>query len=861
MQCEAEVQPARHWQIFMNPHTHYDIGFTHPQPEVIERLAHDMVDAIRFCEETADYPAESRYRWTVEVTGLMKNFIERYPELVEKMMKLVREDRIEICGFNLNMPTEVVGHEELIRCLYDAQKLRDAYGVKIDTAQINDVPGYTWALADLLPEAGIHRVSFRANSIRGNFLWFREGAVQRPFYWQGPAGGRVFMWYTDTYRDGNFFREPGLHENEFLDAIRRNEATGYAMDYVQLRMGGDNLPPELNTSKNAKAWNETYLWPRVVVSTNREFLEPLERDYGRQCKTFRGDIPSWWADGPASAARENGIVRLLHDELVTTEGLWTLASLHKPGVAYPRKAIDDAYNKMLHFDEHTWGASGSISEPKSENTLGQWAFKKAYADDAKRMGDELRRDAVAALAAGLVAEKSPAPANERLVALVNPLAWERSDVVSLPLDGSPLAGAGGIRVVDTRTGKPVEVQMSADGRTAFFVAEELPSLGYAVFAVSPGDAAAPKSLDPKPELENRFYRIEVSPQAAGWISWRDKLLERELLDRKAKYLGNQPIHERSLDGRDAITAKNPTRFERVVPGDGKIVRRTAGPVFDEFVLETSLPTVPSIRQSIRLYHGLKMVDVENVIDKQEMFEPEGVYFAFPFDVPKPTMRVEIADASMRLGVDQLTYSCQDFYAIQHWLDAAGDGIGVIWAPLECPLVTAGGMNAYQWADKIDFSKAHVFSWVMNNYWVCNFKNGQSGRTTLRYRLTSYAGEQDPARATRFAWQPFQPILPIWLDGKPAENERSFASVDGESVLLGCLKTAETKDCLIVRLLEMRGEPAEAVLRLNPPRGRTVARAFRANCLEVEQQPLDVADGSIRLKLKPNEIATVGVEVK
>jgi hypothetical protein len=173
---------------------------------------------------------------------------------------------------------------------------------------------------------------------------------------------------------------------------------------------------------------------------------------------------------------------------------------------------------------------------------------------------------------------------------------------------------------------------------------------YAVFAVSPGDAAAPKSLDLKPELENRFYRIEISPQAAGWVSWRDKLLGRELLDRKAKYLGNQPIHERSLDGRDAITAKHPTRFERVVPGEGKIVRRTAGPVFDELVLDTSLPTVPSIRQSIRLYHGLKMVDVENVLDKQELFEPEGVYFAFPFDVPKPTMRVEIADASMRLDV-------------------------------------------------------------------------------------------------------------------------------------------------------------------------------------------------------------------
>ena len=53
-----------------------------------------------------------------------------------------------------------------------------------------------------------------------------------------------------------------------------------------------------------------------------------------------------------------------------------------------------------------------------------------------------------------------------------------------------------------------------------------------------------------------------------------------------------------------------------------------------------------------------------------------------------------------MGIDQLTYTCQDFFAIQHWHDAAPtdageDSVGVIWAPLECPLITAGDMNAYQ----------------------------------------------------------------------------------------------------------------------------------------------------------------------
>ena len=60
---------------------------------------------------------------------------------------------------------------------------------------------------------------------------------------------------------------------------------------------------------------------------------------------------------------------------------------------------------------------------------------------------------------------------------------------------------------------------------------------------------------------------------------------------------------------------------------------------------------------------------------------------------------------------------------------------------------------------------------------------------------------------------------------------------------------------------MRGKPAEATLRFDLPNGRKIARAFRANCLEVEQEVLSVSGGRIPLKLKPNEIMTVGVEVE
>ena len=83
----------------------------------------------------------------VEVNALVRNYIERHTEAqVARFMDHVRKGDVEICGFYLNMPTEVTGHEEMIRCLYYAQELRRKYGVRIDSAMIHDVPGYAWSL-------------------------------------------------------------------------------------------------------------------------------------------------------------------------------------------------------------------------------------------------------------------------------------------------------------------------------------------------------------------------------------------------------------------------------------------------------------------------------------------------------------------------------------------------------------------------------------------------------------------------------------------------------------------------------------------------------------------------------------------
>ena len=851
------VKPAREWTFYMTEHTHYDIGFTAPQPIVIERLSRDMDNVVPFVEETADWPEESRFKWTVEVSGLLRNYVERHSEQeVARLMDLVRQGSVEICGYYLNMPTELVGHEELIRCLYYAREVREKYNVVIDTAMIDDVPGYAWALPEVFVEAGISRAAFRANSIRGQFLWYREGAVPRPFYWESPDGSRLFTWYTDSYREGNFWRQPGLQEEWFIRIIRRNEAAGCWVNDIQLRMGGDNLAPDLDVSRNVRAWNEKYIWPKTVVATNRDFLEALEKRYGHRCQTFRGDIPSWWAEGPASSAMETGINRLGHDRLVSAETLWAAAWLSDPDIDYPRGTINAAYDNMIHFDEHTWGASDAVRAPKSRNTRVQWGLKARYAYTARDLTDELQDDALGRLS------RSIAAPGAHSVAVWNTLAWPRTDVVELSLLDTPFAGVSRLAVTDARTGEAVPAQVTDDGTTAVFVARDLPPVGYAVFTVARTSAEPPESPQP-PErtLENEFYRIELSKELDGIASWHDKQLNRELLDAKADFRGNQALHEKPIGGRIAIGRKKPVEFERTASMSGTMVQRVSGRVFQQLTFKTSLPGCPEIRQTVRLYNDLKLVDISNVVAKDEIVEPEGVYFAFPFDVPTPTIRFQIADAVMQPGKDQLALTCHDFYSIQQWADVAGDGFGIVFAPLEAPLVVPSDLNVYKWADKLTFDKGHLYSLALNNYWFTNFRAVQSGQIPSRYRLTSYAGGHDPIRATQFAWQPFYPPLTSWLtaDGRgtwPVAG--SLIRAEGDPVVISCIKVAESGDAIIVRLLEMRGQPSRCKLTFTLPVRRQVTRAYAATVLEEPGQSLPVSGNAVTVELRPNEIFTVGV---
>ena len=55
-----------------------------------------------------------------------------------------------------------------------------------------------------------------------------------------------------------------------------------------------------------------------------------------------------------------------------------------PG-SFPAEDYDDAWRNVLLWDEHTWGAHNSVSDPDLPSVEEQWRIKRQFALDADAM--------------------------------------------------------------------------------------------------------------------------------------------------------------------------------------------------------------------------------------------------------------------------------------------------------------------------------------------------------------------------------------------------------------------------------------------------------------------------------------------
>ncbi|MCE5269204.1 MAG: hypothetical protein LLG00_15110 [Planctomycetaceae bacterium] len=788
MAADTVAKPERQWTVYLLPHSHVDIGYTHVQPEVVKKQWDNIDAALELCRKTANYPDGARFKWNTEVLWAVDSYLTEQPvEKQQRLIDAIRAGQVELQALYGNELTGLCRPEELLRLCECSQRLAKRCGVKIRSAMISDVPGYIWGVVPALSQAGVKYFSIGPNF--GDRIGHTMTTwTDKPFYWLGPDGKeKLLCWIPYMgYALGHTKYQLNPRVQELVENL---EKKGYPYDIVQLRwnVGGDNGPPDEKLPEVVKSWNAKNTRVKMVIATAGDAFAAFEKRYGDKLPSFRGDWTPYWEDGAASSARETGLARTAAERLVQAESLWAMLD----PAHYPVEKFTSAWRNVMLYNEHTWGAFNSVSEPDKPFVKGQWKIKRAFALDGDRMSREL-------LDAGVrgAAENSPTA-----IDVFNTSSWPRTELVVLPKE----LAAGGDGVTGLDDPSAVASQRLSTGELAF-LAKSIPPFAAKRYLIGNTPQLAGVASADGVTLQTPTVTVRLDPASGAIASLFSRAIGVGLCNTGSDVGLNHYYYVRDA---------KPEKAQRA--GPAKITVKERGPLVATLLVESDAPGCAKLTREIRVVDGLDQVDIINVLDKKAVRQKESVFLGFSFNVPDAKVRLDVPWAVIQPEIDQLPGACKNWFSVGRWADVSNNDYGVTLATLDAPLMEMGAIapDKPEGGNYMDCWLKHatpsqtLYSYIMNNHWHTNYRADQEGPATFRYAVRPHK-QYDAVAAQRFGIECSQPLVVLPARGE-APSGKSLLTVDTPDVIVASVKPSADHKAYIVRLFGAAGRAAKANL--------------------------------------------------
>jgi alpha-mannosidase len=771
------IKPVNKREIYILSYSHNDIGYTDLQPNIEKKQWRNLDEALRLIALTKDYPEGSRYKWNMEVLWSLESYLKQATDSKRReVMQAVKAGSVGLNALYANILTGLANSVEMTHFTDFARTLDTSWSLAITSALVSDIPGFTWGIVPTLAQSGVKYFSISPNP--GDRIGYTiEQWGDKPFYWKSQSGKeRILTWVAGesyaSFHEGDLSK---LGDEKLFKLFRKLDEKKYPYEILQLpyTVGGDNGPPDPNLSDFVKKWNERYATPRLIIATHEEMFREFERRYGASLPSVAGDFTPYWEDGAASSAYETSLNRQASDRLIQNQALWSMRS----PASFPDTEFAAAWRNVIFYDEHTWGAYNSISEPDAPLVKNQWAIKRQFAvsaDSISRMvGPEIRVD--------------------EGIEVYNTQSWSRSDVVRIP---GPESQAGE-RVVDVQ-GNQIPSQRLSTGELAVLV-KDLQPLSARRIIVKKGAAYAPGTLEASGNmLGNNLFTLTLnkSTGAIDMLTWKRNGLQ--LVDGTRGGL-NTFLYVSGTDPGNAKTVSNV-----------KISVKERGKLMSSLLVTADAPGCRNYSYEVTVYDGIDRVDITNWIDKEPIRAKEGVHISFPFNVPEGQVRYNVGFGVVRPELDQLPGACKNFFSIESWVDISDDQRGVTWASVDAPLIEIGTITAEKpWLEESKPAQ-NLYSYVMNNYWHTNYKADQEGEVLFRYSLRPHGGYQQE-EAARFGLERRQPLIVV-PGPALANQEKPLFSLEGQRVI--ALETRPVPGGWLVLLYNPTDEPESVKVAWN-----------------------------------------------
>lgn len=862
----TKIAPAKKWTVAIIPHEHLDVGFTDYPAKVAELHSQSIDAAEDLIRKTPDF------RWTLDGSWVANQYLSgRSAEARQHFLDHVRNGSIVIPPEFANQHTGNASLEALAESLYNQHRLAHEFNLPTaDAAQIVDVPSYTWAYASVLHDAGIKYLIAASNGWRAPITLLGRWNEKSPFYWEGPDGSRVLMWYSRAYLQAHtLFGGPWQVEAVrdalpvFLEAYTRPDYTANTAIVFGTQLENTALAKE--QSEIVAAVTRQYTWPKLEFSTVHSAMQQIEHEWRGEIPVYRGDFGPYWEDGYGSDAAFTAIHRENQHRIATAEIMGSAASTLDPLVRPDESKLNDAWLNELLYDEHTWTYVGATTQPQNHQSEDQIALKESRVTRARNDIDETIQRRWAQLEA-LVKPK------ENSIAVFNSLNWPRSGIVETDLpEGSEL--------IDASNGSPVPAEILWKGKgiplpgfgpgniRVKFLAVDVPAIGYKLYTIKPAQKSARNDKAIQGNIvENRFYRLTLDVASGSIASIFDKQLGRELVDQSSPYKFGAYIY---VTGGDDYPDNSLYRFGAglkppvLAPHQaqsGRIVSAKKTPLGLEIELESSDTNTPSIRTEILLPDSEKQILLAYHLHKDRVLTRESAYIAFPFAVDNPQFTYGSQSAWVNPAKDDLPGGSREWYLPTTWAAVYNQQVASAIVPIDAPLVNFGDIVRGNWPADFQPKSSTIFSWLMNNYWGTNFPAWQGGDFTFRYAVTSNP-RLDPEPFTRFASNALVPLERDDVAGSsdsgplPAQ-QANLLTIDTPNVSLVTWKRAEDGHGTILRLQETAGQAASIAVHsefLN------FQHAWLCNLLEDNQSEIALHGDTLEVPVKPFQVLTLRLD--
>lgn len=640
-------------------HAHLDLAWLWPLEEtwVAAQRTFQSVLSLQqqFPELTYTHSSPALFHW-----------LETHePDLFHQVQGAVQGGRWAIdAGLWVEPELNTVGGESLARqILYGQHYCRDRFGRDSAIAWLPDSFGFSWQLPQLLRQGNIRY--FATQKLRWNDT---TPFPYHLFWWQGLDGTRI---PSVTLPPIGSDLDPVAMAHQ---GATWEQHTGLSTALWLPGLGDHGGGPTAAMMRQGRRWATSPFFPRLTYGHGEAFLDealaacgaalpaPIPPEKGAGASPGSPPLAPSDRQGHPLPVWRDELYLELHRGCYTTHGdqkwynrrceshlfqaeLWgAIATLLTPDYTYPQAALAAAWKAALFNQFHDILPGTAI--PSVFTTANQsW---QAALDTAT----EIHQGAIAALVPHLPLPPAPCPGARPLL-VFNPLNWQRSELVALPL--TALDGPGW-QVLDW-DGQPLPSQRSQEhpvpppgclgpGETITpvlcFQAQEIPPVGYRCYWLVPGQPSPTPAPPPQWQLQNEYLTATVDPDTGDLVSLWDHIAQRQAIAAAANQL--QGYH----DGGQYWDAWNlaPDYPHQPLPAATlqTIAWVESGPLRQRLRVVRQLGS-SQFQQDYVLDQGCPYLRVETVVDWQETHVVAKV--AFPLTVTADTATYDIPFGAIR----------------------------------------------------------------------------------------------------------------------------------------------------------------------------------------------------------------------